>query len=138
MRPHSLITRALNPLLLSALLLAAVPAAADSRLIGTWATDQSEGGMAGTILFKKSGIVKLQPEGFPVVPGTWKVANGMLVMAAPNMGESAAGFYFSKANTELTLHYPNGAKQVFKRVAGKASSKPAPKAPALTDKGQQP
>lgn len=130
MRPHLNLSRALKPLLLGVLLSSAASAFADSRLIGTWATEQSEGGMAGTVLFKKSGIVKLQPAGFPVVPGTWKVANGMLIMTAPNMGESAAGYFFAKKDAELTLHYPNGTKQVFKRVPGKTSGKLAQNPPA--------
>lgn len=137
MRPSSTLSRALKPVLLGLMLFSAAAAAiADSRLIGSWATEQSEGGMAGTILFKKSGVVKLQPEGFPVIPGTWKVANGMLVMTAPNMGESAAGFYFAKKDTELTLRYPNGVQQVFKRVANKMTGKPATKPPVSASKEQ--
>lgn len=136
MQPHSPISCVLKLLLVGAALSAAAPATADSRLIGTWATEQSAGGVGGTILFKKSGIVKMRPDGFPVVPGTWKTKNGMLAMSAPNMGESVAGFHFSKNGAELTLSYPNGSKQVFKRIADKASSKPAAGAPVLSTKGK--
>lgn len=136
MQPYTHFTPALKLLLLGATLFTAVPAMADSRLIGTWATEQSEGGAGGTIRFKKSGIVKLQPDGFPVVPGTWKTKNGMLAMTAPNMGESVAGFYFSENGAELTLRYPNGSKQVFKRTADKASSEPAAGAPVPPTKGK--
>lgn len=112
-----------SALLAVALSVAAMPALGDSRLIATWVTEQGPDGMSGgTLTLKKSGVMKMQPDGFPEMRGTWVVEKGgMLVMTIPHKGESAAGFHLAKKGRELTLRYPDGTKQVFARSAGSSA-----------------
>lgn len=96
----------------------AAPLKEKSPLVGVWTATSTEGGGAkGLAEFKADGTAILSPEGFKSAKGSYTAKDGWLDidMSKEGMGKATAHYTLSADGKTLSIAYPGGVRQTFKR-----------------------
>ena len=100
---------------------ASLALASTSNLVGTWRSDDiASGNSKGTMVLKKNGEVDMQPDGFPVSSGHYKVQGAFLdVDLGEALGKASIAYRLEKGGKVLEAQYADGTRQTFNKVEKK-------------------
>lgn len=92
-------------------------------LAGHWRAEAVEGAAPGVLELRADGTVRLAPQGFDPVEGTWHADTraGTLTVTISGAGTALMGYTLS--GDTLTLRYASGVQQSFIRTSSSSSTR---------------
>jgi hypothetical protein len=86
----------------------------NSKLVGTWRSDDVSGGASvGALLLESSGKITLSPDGFDPLTGTWELDGPFIRVTVPNRGVALLSYTLTEKGKRLNIRYENGTFQFF-------------------------